>query len=65
MEVRAPDAARQDFAERIGAVAKSIGDRPLEPALAQWLNANYSVARPVQIQPLARSDRTRNSSKSS
>ncbi|MGO9005493.1 MAG: DUF4863 family protein [Beijerinckiaceae bacterium] len=41
MEVRAPDAAQRDFAERIAAVVESIGDRPLDSALAQWLNANY------------------------
>jgi hypothetical protein len=41
MEPRAPGAAQQDFAETIGAVALSIADRPLDSALAQWLNANY------------------------
>lgn len=30
MEVRAPDAAQRDFAERIAAVVELIGDRPLD-----------------------------------
>jgi hypothetical protein len=33
--------AQQEFAERIGALTGAIGDRPLDAALAVWLNQTY------------------------
>lgn len=33
--------AREEFAAAIGAIAAAIGDRPLDGALAQWLDATY------------------------
>jgi hypothetical protein len=33
--------AHRDFAEEIGALTRAIGDRPLDAALAIWLNQTY------------------------
>jgi len=39
MELRAPGPTQQQFAEKVGALAAAIGERPLDAALAEWLNA--------------------------
>lgn len=33
--------AHRDFVAEIGAIAKAIGERPLDAALAKWLDATY------------------------